>query len=161
MSTPDEPQRPVEPAPAEPGAFEPEPLPAAAAPPPPLPVPDPGQAPPPPAYAQPGYQQPGYAQPYSAPAPTASKPKTWMNITSLITSILGMGLIGVIFGHLGVNAANKGQADLKGLGIAGLVLGYISIVAGIILTIVIVAAIGDCASDPACVDWWSNLETTT
>lgn len=102
--------------------------------------------------------QPGYVPP--AP-PAASKPKTWMNITSLVTSLLGLGLVGVIFGHLGVSAANKGQADLKGLGIAGLIIGYLEIVAAIVLTIVFIMLINDCANDPACVDWWSNLETTS
>ena len=88
--------------------------------PPPPPTP---YAPTPPAPG--GYTAPpAPPQAYAAPA---TKPNTWMNIVSLVTALLGMAIIPVIFGHLGVSASNKGKADLKGLGIAGLIIGYLEI----------------------------------
>ncbi|GEM_PF-3707913 len=53
--------------------------------------------------------------------------KTWMNITAFVLSLLGIGLGAVVFGHLGVAAANRGEADSRGLGIAALVLGYLNL----------------------------------
>lgn len=184
MSTPQEPEQPEEPQQPEPGAYEAQPssepqpnpeAPAASSPPPqpaqPSPPPQAPQYAPQPGYqqqplaqgAQPGYQQNPYPQQpgYQQPAPTGSKPRTWMNITSFVTSILGLGLIGVIFGHLGVSASNKQQADLKGLGIAGLILGYVQIVLGIIFAIIFVTAVANCADDPECRDFWDSIEWTT
>ncbi|MDN4475858.1 DUF4190 domain-containing protein [Demequina sp. SYSU T00192] len=181
MTTPDENEKPPEPAPAEPTAYEPapstEPTPAApeptaqpSAPAQPAAASSPQPAPPyqqpappyqqaPPAYAQPGPAQAGYPQqPPPQRPPGQSGAKTWMNITSFVTSILGLGLVGVIFGHLGVSASNKGEADLKGLGIAGLILGYVQIVIGIILLIAVIVGIASCASDPECVDWWTSIQ---
>ncbi|WP_062299526.1 DUF4190 domain-containing protein [Demequina maris] len=185
MSTPDENEKPPEPTPAEPTAYEPapstEPTPAApepaaapeptaqpsapaqpaaaSVPPaaPPYQQPAPPYQQPQPGYAQPGPAQPGYAQQPQRP-PGQSGAKTWMNITSFVTSILGLGLVGVIFGHLGVSASNKGEADLKGLGIAGLILGYVQIVIGIIVLIAVIVGIASCASDPECVDWWTSIQ---
>ncbi|WP_062381277.1 DUF4190 domain-containing protein [Demequina pelophila] len=115
-----------------------------------------------PQYAQQPYgQQPGYP-PQAAPAQYATtKPRTWMNVVSLVTSLLGIGLAGVIFGHLGVSAANKGEADYKGLGIAGLILGYLQILLGIAFLIFAVIAVTSCANDPACTDWWNSITVET
>ncbi len=95
----------------------------------------PSYGPPPtqPAYTQypQGYQQ-GY---YAGPRPT----KTWMNVVSLVTALVGISLAAIILGHLGVRAANRGEAEYKGLGIAGLILGYLSIVGSVIAGIVFFA----------------------
>lgn len=90
----------------------------------------------PPQYEQ-GYA-PGYPQQYYPPARPM---KTWMNVTSLVTALVGIGLAAVIFGHLGVRAANRGEAEYKGLGIAGLILGYIGIVGTIVYLGVILVAL--------------------
>jgi len=99
------------------------------------------QQPAPPAGQQPGEpqqyrdQQHGNPPPYSQGQPGAAPgahpypprpyyPKTWMNIVALITGLMCFGPIAVIFGHLGVNAANRGEAEYKGMGTAGLILGY-------------------------------------
>ncbi|WP_156155772.1 DUF4190 domain-containing protein [Demequina phytophila] len=172
MSTPDERENAPEPTPAEPTAYQPapstEPTPAeptAPAAPAAASSPQAGpQATPPPAqpYAQPGAQQPGYAA--APPPPAYQRPpgqagaKTWMNITSFVTSILGLGLVGVIFGHLGVSASNRGEAELKGLGIAGLIIGYLQIVLGIIAIVIGITLFVSCANDPQCVDFWTQLD---
>lgn len=90
----------------------------------------------PPVYGQPGQAvQPGqYPVPYAPYPPTAyaqqTKPKTWMNwvafgcgLGALVTCVSFIPAI--IFGHLGLAAANRGEADAKGPGIAGLVIGYL------------------------------------
>ncbi|WP_062069145.1 DUF4190 domain-containing protein [Demequina sediminicola] len=107
--------------------------------------PYPGQASPPPAYGAPQY---GQQQPYKDPA-TA---KNWMNITSLILSLssllVGITLIpGIIFGHLGRSAAKKGEANNGGLGLAGLVVGYVFLALSIIALIVFFVFIGNVIDD--------------
>lgn len=69
--------------------------------------------------------QAGYGAPYGgyAPNPTA---KNWMGITSLVLGVLSLccalftGIPAIIFGILGINAADKGEANNKGLAIAGI-----------------------------------------
>lgn len=87
--------------------------------------------------AQGQYGAPGpYAAPPGVPygaapygyAPRPSYPKTWMNIVALVTGLMCFGVVAVIFGHLGVNAANRGEAEHKGMGAAGLILGYVGVV---------------------------------
>lgn len=79
---------------------------------------------PPATSAQAPYGQPAY-QPYGGPV--ASDAKTWMNITALVTSLVGIGLAGIIFGHLGLAAAKRGEAQQRGLGLAGLIIGYVQV----------------------------------
>lgn len=83
-------------------------------------------------YAQPQYPQAQYGQPQYAPpyGPNPQTAKNWMGVTalvlslaSLITGITAIG--GIIFGHMSVAAAKRGEADNAGLGRAGLILGYI------------------------------------
>jgi len=79
-------------------------------------------------------------QTYAPPAANPT-PSTWMNITAFVTGILGLGIVPIIFGHLGVNQSNKGRADFKWMGIVGLVLGYLTVVAYLILTAVFIGAL--------------------
>lgn len=167
MSTPDQNPNPQDPTGS--GAYQPEPMgsaePAPAeAPADPYAQPPGGATPPPPAYGAPqqpqyapapSYGAPQYAQPAYG-APVRPNPKNWMGIVSLVTSILGMSLIGIIFGHLALSANKKGEADNRGLSLAGVILGYIGLVAGIIITIIVIAAIGGCANDPNCVAEFST-----
>ncbi len=83
-------------------------------------------------------------------APAAAKPSTWMNIAALVTGILCLPIIPVIFGHLGVSQANKGRADYKGLGIAGLILGYLEIVAGVIFLVFAIVFVTNCDNIEGC-----------
>ncbi|PKQ25015.1 MAG: DUF4190 domain-containing protein [Actinobacteria bacterium HGW-Actinobacteria-4] len=109
-------------------------------------------------YGQPQYPQPQYGQqPYGYRPPTS---KNWMNIVSLITGIVGCfgftGLLAVIFGHLGVAAAKRGEATNRGLGIAGLVLGYLSVILTIAFWSFSWWAAAECAADPN--SYWCSTE---
>ena len=88
---------------------------------------------------------PPAAAPYAAaPAPPQAygapndHPNTWMNIVAFVTGLLGMALIPIIFGHLGISAANKGKAEYKWMGIVGAVLGYLELVFWITLSALII-----------------------
>lgn len=79
-----------------------------------------GSAPPvaPPAYGTPGYS--GAQQQY-APA----RPWNVLSIVSLVTSILGLSIVGVITGHISLNQIKKTGDQGNVLAIIGLVLGYL------------------------------------
>lgn len=115
-----------------------------------------GQAayPPPP----PGYQQPYpphapvYGQQY-APAGAGyapAGPTSGMAIASLVCSLLGIGIVGVILGHLALNEINKsnGYTQGRGLALAGLIIGYIQIAIGVIVLIFFIIGIAVAASAP-------------
>ena len=61
-------------------------------------------------------------------APTSAKTNA-MAIVSLVTSILGLSLIGVITGHIGMSQIKKTGEQGNGLAVAGLVIGYIGVAA--------------------------------
>ncbi len=139
--------------PPPPGYAAPPPAPGYAAP------PAPGYAAPPaPGYAAP--PPPGYAGPYygAPPLKNPATAKNWMNITALILSlatlITGFTAIGgIIFGHLGRSAAKRGEANNGGVGLAGLIIGYVFTILGI-LTFVGLMIFGfyiseECDNDPA------------
>lgn len=89
-------------------------------------------------YAQQQYAQQQYAYPAAGPNPATAK--NWMGITALVLSlasiITGITAIGgIIFGHMSIAAAKRGEADNGGMGRAGMIIGYIFVVLGILLTI--------------------------
>lgn len=116
-------------------------------------------APPPAGYyaASPqGYPAPGGYYPYGYPP--QKKPKSWMNIVSLcaVGAALFMPIVaniaGIVFGHLGVRAAKRGEADYRGVGLAGLILNYIFAILGVLAVIAyfvfIVWMVRDCTNNP-------------
>lgn len=117
--------------------------------------PNQGAYPPPPPTQQPaGYAQPysaQYAQPY-APSPGYAPvgPTSGMAIASLVCSLLGIGLVGVILGHLALNEINKsnGYTQGRGLAIAGLIIGYLQIAAAVIVILFFVIGVAIAASTP-------------
>lgn len=102
-----------------------------------------------PQYAQPqygqGYPQQGYPAPYAGPNPRQAK--NWMGIVALVASLstifTGIGCIaGIIFGHLSLNAVKKGEADNRGIGLAGLIIGYVCLGIGLLIIVGYLVLIG-------------------
>jgi Domain of unknown function (DUF4190) len=81
-----------------------------------------------------GYQ-PGY---YVRSIPQTNT----LAILSLIFSIVGVSLVGVIFGHIAVRQIDVAGQDGRGLALGGLVIGYIGIVASVIWLIVLLVQLG-------------------
>ena len=99
----------------------------------------------------PASQQQPYPQPQQyAPGPgyAPAGPTSGMAIASLVVSLLGIGIVGVILGHLALNEINKsnGYMQGRGLAIAGLIIGYLQIAAGVIFAIFFIISIGMAAS---------------
>ena len=79
------------------------------------------------------------AQPSPAPAPA----EKW-NILSIIAFIIvffGFSLISIILGFIGLNQIKKTGERGRGLALAAIIIGFVSIVLGIIFWIVFVAVI--------------------
>jgi hypothetical protein len=61
---------------------------------------------------------------------TAAEPdRGWMGITAFITGALLLSPIAIILGHLGLSAAKQGRAGHRTFALAGLILGYVGLVA--------------------------------
>lgn len=73
----------------------------------------------------------GYAQvppPYYGAA--VSTEKDWMGVTALVLSLATLltgftWIGGIIFGHLGLAAAKRGEASNRGMALAGTVIGWV------------------------------------
>ncbi len=96
--------------------------------------------PPPPSYgAYPGAYPP--APPYyPGYAPPPSAPSNGLGIASLVTAIIALlsvvggivlGVVAVILGFLGWGKAKRGEANNGGIAVAGIVLGFLSIIEAI------------------------------
>lgn len=119
----------------------------------------------PPQYARPPQgdgAQPGYgAPPGYGPQPVYKNPaeaKNWMNITSLALSLSGLlfgvtAIAGIVFGHLGLAAAKRGEANNRSLGLAGLIVGYVLTCLFLLVIIAyfvfVVFLISECGGDDA------------
>lgn len=73
----------------------------------------------------------GYAQ---VPPPyygaSVSTEKDWMGITALVLSLASLltgftWIGGIIFGHMGLAAARRGEASNRGLALAGTIIGWV------------------------------------
>lgn len=112
-------------------------------PPPSAPPPSPG-APPPPSYGPypGGYPPPPQASPYGGYAPPPSAPQNGLGIASLVTAIIALlsvvggivlGVVAVILGFMGWGKAKRGQATNGGVAVAGIVLGFLSIIEAVVV----------------------------
>ncbi|GLI28000.1 hypothetical protein ARHIZOSPH14_22420 [Agromyces rhizosphaerae] len=94
-------------------------------------------------------QQPDYS---AAPAPSgqyAAAPNTQKtNVLAIISlvSAFFISLVAVITGHIALSQIKKTGEQGRGLAIAGLVIGYIGLVVGVIVFIFWIAVIGFAAS---------------
>ncbi|WP_084074361.1 DUF4190 domain-containing protein [Demequina sp. NBRC 110052] len=91
-----------------------------------------------------GYGTPYGTGPYgAAPYGYAQPPRTdkdWMGIASLVTSLLGISLLGVIFGHLGLKANRNGEANNRGIALAGTVIGWVGVIGTVLFVGMFAAA---------------------
>ena len=115
--------------------------------PPPYPpnYPPPGANPPPPGGYSPTY--PGYQSYYPGPMPPSTNP--WA-LASLICSIVGVSILGVIFGHiaLGEIKRSNGWQTGHGMAMAGLIIGYVEIGLALLFFIVFFGLILSTARPP-------------
>lgn len=72
-------------------------------------------------------------QPYSGYAPQSNK-TNGLAIASLITSFF-ISIVGIILGHIALSQIKRTGEGGRGLAIAGLVIGYLGLVFGIIFAI--------------------------
>lgn len=109
--------------------------------PPSYPPPDGGGYPPPPpssgGYAPPPPGAPGY------PPVNASPGTNGMAIASLVCSLVGWvcaigPVLGIIFGFIGLNQIKKSGQGGRGLALAGIIVGIVAIVLGILWAIFVV-----------------------
>ena len=66
----------------------------------------------------------------AASAPTAavyqpSRPTNTLAIVALVTSLLGIGLAGIICGHIALSQIKRSNEQGKGMALAGLIIGYV------------------------------------
>jgi len=118
------------------------------------PAPGPAQPPQPPVQPggprQPGPAGPGpWQQDYPPAYRPAGPPQNGFGVTGLVTGIVGLvlswvpglslvlGVAAIVFGAIGWRKASQGLATSAGMGIAGLVLGIITVVIGAGLLIAI------------------------
>ena len=103
-----------------------------------------------PQYGAPQYGAPQYGAPQGyapAPGPNPGQAKNWMGITSLVLSLAGLitgitAIAGIVLGHLSLSAVKRGEADNRGIGLAGLITGYVLVGLGILGTIIAIVFFG-------------------
>ena len=100
-------------------------------------------APPPPGYA-PAYPPPGYGYP---PYPRPSGPTSGWAMAALIFGLLGFclpilgSLLGIIFGIVGISKTRENRAGGRGMAVAGLVLGIVTLLAAPIWIAILLPAV--------------------
>jgi peptidyl-prolyl cis-trans isomerase B (cyclophilin B) len=58
-----------------------------------------------------------------------------MAVAALVCALIVAAPLGILFGHLALNAASRGQAQNEGVALAALVIGYLTLVFGILWVI--------------------------
>ena len=79
--------------------------------------------------------------PAPAPVPAPSAPAEKWNVLSIVgfvLSIIGFNIVAIVLGFIGLSQVKKTGERGRGLAIAAIIIGFASIVLGIILTIVFV-----------------------
>ena len=59
---------------------------------------------------------------------------------------LVLGVLGIVFGVIGIRRARRGEATNRGQAVAGLVCGILGTIISVIITIVVINAVRDCAN---------------
>ena len=85
-------------------------------------------------YAQPSpYAQPGAPSAYAVPP---AQPTNVLAIVSLVASIIGFALVGVITGHIALGQIKRTGAPGHAIALAGVIVGYIYIGASLLFLVV-------------------------
>jgi len=89
----------------------------------------------------PPQQQPQYAQPYGAPAQPG-----WnvMAIVAFIASFF-ISILGIILGFIALSQIKRTGEQGRGLALAGIIIGFVSLILGIIVGIIIIVAAANSA----------------
>jgi len=103
------------------------------------------QQPAPPAYGAQQPAPPAYGQPYGQP--TGPDKYNVLAIVSFVSSFF-ISLVAVITGHIALSQIGKTGEKGRGLAIAGLVLGYLGILTGIIILVVLIPLMIGIANNP-------------
>jgi hypothetical protein len=99
------------------------------------------------------------AAPVSAPVvSTSENPGHGLGIASLIVSILGVGLVGIILGVIGLNKSKK-AGQKNGLAIAGIILGALNLVVVTIVVIVMSMGVAQLATKCAELGTGTHIES--
>ena len=79
--------------------------------------------------------------PAPAPTPGYAAPAKWnvLAIVSLVASVVGFGIVGVITGHIALGQIKRTGENGRGLALAGTIAGYVGIALAIIGIIVFFA----------------------
>jgi hypothetical protein len=77
------------------------------------------------------------AQPVYVAPHTEAKTNT-LAIVSLVTSIIGLGIVGIITGHISLNQIKRTHEQGHGLALAGLIIGYVSVAAMLIAGVIFI-----------------------
>lgn len=75
------------------------------------------------------------------PGYRASLPTDPLCIASLVCALLGLNIVAVILGHLGYARAKRTGAPGEGFAIAGLIIGYLTLLSIIVVVVVMVVAV--------------------
>lgn len=117
--------------PMPPSAYPPGSLPVSASPaayPPPYPPAYPAAYPQPYPQVYPAAYPPAYPHAYPPQLGATGTDKNWMGTASLVLSLVGMWLLGLIFGILGINAAKNGRANNRAMSIWGVSISVVSVI---------------------------------
>lgn len=74
------------------------------------------------------------------PQPVPGAPWNVLAIVSLVTSLVGFGLAGIITGHLSLSQLKTSGEQGHGLALAGTIIGYATIALGLVLALAIIIA---------------------
>jgi hypothetical protein len=99
-----------------------------------------------------------YAAPAAASAPTYyTQAKTnVLGIVTLVLGVLGFGLVPVITGHIALNQIKKTGEDGRGLTLAGLILGYVTLAGWLLVAAFWIAVAGFAAFGALFSGAWVN-----
>jgi len=92
----------------------------------------------PPAYVPPGAPaMPPAPYNYGAPRQVRSSDKNYLGILALIFPFVGLGLVGIIMGHLGLSAVKKGAANNHGVTLAGTIISwFVTVIVPVVLALI-------------------------